>query len=63
MKDYELKMTQFKAEMNNYNATFEHPLIMFLIDAMVKAFKSIEGAENYVCLTYAAEGELWEVTI
>lgn len=63
LKDYELKMIEFKANMNAIDATFEHPLNITLIETMIKAFKNIEGAENYCLLNVHYDNELWEFTI
>jgi hypothetical protein len=63
LKNFELRLTEFKADLKGMNATFEHPLIISLIDALVKTYKSVDGAKNYVSITYKGDDEFWEVTI
>jgi Fe2+ transport system protein B len=49
-KPYELKLTEFKAEIGKIEANFEHPLIATLVDTLVKIINSHEGADNYLAV-------------
>lgn len=63
MKPFELRIKEMEVRNGDITGTFESPMFQFISKSIVDAYRSVEGAANYVAFTLAYEGELYELII
>ena len=64
-KPFEIRMTEFRANMGAVNVTLESPAILIFTEAMIGLYRSFDGAKNYMAFSVVdpKTNEVFEITI